>query len=162
MALWFAAHEPTWFSPLAGWLTKRTEFVLPLLLLWPSYPTQTRSLAFLLAVLLHSGIALCLTLGPFSYAMICLVWLAVPGAALDALAHRAPRQKFLRWARYRAKSVRALRRIFGSSRPRAALPLAFREWAVRLREGTLAFMLLVESVSLLTSNRAIPKGFRPE
>lgn len=165
MALWFSGHEPAWFSPLSTWLTKRTEFVLPVLLLWPSHPVPSRSLAFVLAIFLHGGIALCLTLGPFSYAMICLLWLAVPGQALDwALRFERPAslRSWRRLARYRARAVRAFRR-WGLARrtlPQAWLAPAWRGRLVRLREALLVGMLLVESVNLLGSNRAVPAALR--
>jgi hypothetical protein len=167
MALWFSGLEPSWFSPLSTWLTKRTEFVLPILLLWPSHPVPTRSLAFVLAILLHGGIALCLTLGPFSYAMICLLWLAVPGQALDwVLGFERPAlaKAWRRLARYRAHMVRALSRWrlqrLAPPHRLLALPLAWRARLVGLREALLVVMLLVESVNLLGSNRAVPAALR--
>jgi hypothetical protein len=165
MALWFAAFEPSWFSPLSTWLTKRTEFVLPVLLLWPSHPMQSRSLAFGLALLLHGGIALCLTLGPFSYAMICLLWLAVPGQALDfALGLRRPAlvKSWRRLARYRARVVRALGRwrVAWRALPQARVPPPWRRRLVWLREALLVGVLLVEGVSVLASNRAVPAPLR--
>ncbi len=165
LAVWFASHEPRWFSPLSTLLTRRTEFVLPVLLLWPTHPAQTRSAAFGLAILLHGGIALCMTLGPFSYAMICLVWLAVPGAAFDALAGVARGSARLRgWhvARYRARAVRVLRRWLGhpSSSKRAQLPAVWRRRGVIAREVVLAWMLLVETGSMLSSNRGVPSALR--
>jgi hypothetical protein len=161
-AVWFASHEPTWFSPLSTWLTKRTEFLLPVLLLWPSHAKQTRSIAFVLAVLLHGGIALTLTLGPFSYAMICLLWLAVPGEALDAVAlpgRGAVRVGVWRLARLRARAVRGLHRLGWGTRA-ALVPAAFRGRLIKMREALLIGMLLVEGVSVLSSNRAIPKWLR--
>jgi hypothetical protein len=161
-ALWFSAFEPAWFSPLSTWLTKRTEFILPVLLLWPSHQRWTRSAAFALALLLHGGIALMLTLGPFSYSMICLVWLAVPGDALDALAARVPPRYFWRWARVRAKVVRGLRRWFFARRapPAQRVSAVWQSRLVSLRELLLGLMLIVESANVLSSNRAFPKALR--
>ncbi len=165
IAVWFAQHEPVWFSPLATLMTRRTEFVLPVLLLWPTHPNQSRVAAFVLAVMLHGGIALCMTLGPFSYAMICLLWLAVPGAALDVLAGFTRRwSRFPGWrlARYRSQAVRALRRWFGRSSAASGrrLPAVWRRRAVIAREVVLGWMLLVEAGSVLSSNRAVPSAFR--
>lgn len=165
LAVWFAHHEPRWFSPLATLLTRRTEFVLPVLLLWPTHPTQTRSAAFVLAVLLHGGIALTMTLGPFSYAMICLVWLAMPGAAFDVLVELVRRSSRLRrWpvARYRARAVRALQRWRGgpATPGRRSIPFAWRRRAVVARELVLGWMLVVEAGSVSSSNRAIPAALR--
>jgi Vitamin K-dependent gamma-carboxylase len=155
-ALWFSAHEPTWFSPVMSWATKRLEYLLPVLLLWPTHTARTRPVAFALAALLHGGIALCLTLGPFSYAMICLVWASVPGEAFEELAiavRRPLRPLWLRLARLRARAVRA-----GAPRkrpvPRSRVPSGV--WT-KLREASLVFVFLVESVSVLASNRAVPK-----
>jgi hypothetical protein len=160
-ALWLSAHEPTWLSPLSTWLTKRTEFLLPVLLLWPTHPRQSRPAAFLLAVGLHVGIALCLTLGPFSYSMICLLWLAMPGTALDAVARRVSTRGFWRLARYRARAARALRRaLFRGASSSWTLSAAWAARAARAREAVLAFMLLVEGASVLSSNRAIPRALR--
>jgi hypothetical protein len=158
-ALWFAAHEPAWLSPLLTSLTRRTEFLLPVVLLWPSHPVLTRSAAFVVAVLLHGGIALCLTLGPFSYAMICLVWLAVPGAALDVVAEKLPRAHGWSLARVRARVVRSLRRRFHAARPGTLRSVA-PSWSRRLgsaRELVIGGMLLIEAANMLASNRAIPK-----
>jgi hypothetical protein len=158
-ALWLAAHEPTWFSPLSTTLTKKLELILPALLLWPGQTKFTRSAAFVFAVMLHGGIALTLTLGPFSYAMICLVWVSVAGEALDDLRRvSALRRLAARAARYRARAVRALAR---AGAPWAARPWTPPEpWSQRgrwVREVVLGYMVLVEGASLLSSNRAIPK-----
>jgi hypothetical protein len=165
LAFWFAAHEPGWFSPLFTWLTKRTEFLMPLLLLWPSHPSVSRSLAFVLAIFLHVGIALSLTLGPFSYAMICLLWLAVPGHALDFASRFGQpvlRKSWRRVARYRARAVRGLAR--GGLARRELWPERVRRlWraqGVRLREALLAGMLVVEGANVLASNRAVPAALR--
>jgi Lipase maturation factor len=163
LAVWFASHEPMWFSPLSSWLTRRTEFVLPVLLLWPTQPKYTRSAAFVLAVMLHGGIALCMTLGPFSYAMICLLWLAVPAAAFDVLADFVRDSRRLRgWrvARHRARAVRALQRWSGRSAPRGQVPVVWRRRAAIAREVVLGWMLLVEAGSMLSSNRAVPSALR--
>ena len=160
-ALWLSRHEPSWLSPLLTWLTKRTEFMLPVLLLWPTHPKLSRSLAFALALGLHGGIALCLTLGPFSYAMICLLWLAVPGAALDDGLSRLPTRGFWRLARYRALAVRVLQRaLFKGSSAGRRLPALWARRAAAAREAVIACMFLVEGGSLLSSNRAIPEAFR--
>lgn len=172
-ALWLAAHEPRWFSPLTSWLTVRTEFFLPVLLLWPTYYKLTRPIAFGLAVLLHGGIALTLTLGPFSYAMICLVWLSVPGAALDEVVRRWPWRSGARLARLRARVVLALaawlrRGSASKGKPPAAsrggwgralaIPLGRRR--LPLREVALGVIVLAETCDILSQNRAIPPFLR--
>ncbi len=167
-ALWLSAHEPSWFSPLMTWATVRTEFLLPVLLLWPSYQKVTRSVAFVLALLLHGGIALCLTLGPFSYAMICLVWLSVPGSALDELGERLPERWGARFARFRARLLSRLARRLArpgkaakATRRRSA-PLAIRlgRHSVPLRDVAIGVMMLAETCDILSQNRAIPPWLR--
>ncbi|HKY36819.1 MAG TPA: HTTM domain-containing protein [Polyangiaceae bacterium] len=160
-AVWLAAHQPSWFSPLFSWLTVRTEFLLPLLLLWPWRIEVTRPIAFALALGLHAGIALTLTLGPFSYVMICLVWLCLPGGALDAVRSRLPRRLGWRLAQKRARLLSRLRRWRGSSPPRRFDWFGLGSFGPRLREAVLGLMLVVELCSLLQSNRAIPKALKP-
>ncbi len=157
-ALWFAGHEPSWFSPLASWSTVRLEFILPLLLLWPTHPQLTRPIAFVLALLLHGGIALCLTLGPFSYAMLCLIWICLPGATLDAARRYVPLRLWRPGARLHARLVRAFHRRLpaAEAEPAAAAP----PWLPRAREAAFGMMLVVELCNLLASNRAIPRALR--
>jgi hypothetical protein len=164
MAVWFAAHEPRWFSPVVSWLTVRTEYLMPVLLLWPTFQKATRSLAFALAVLLHGSIALSLTLGPFSYAMICLVWLSVPGEALDELAARLPRRGGARLLRLRANALRGWQRLFvraktaGTAPPPQTRPLSIQiaGRVVPLREVAVVVMMLAETCDILSQNRAVP------
>ena len=158
-AWWLAAHEPAWFSPLASTATKRVELLMPLLLLWPTHLSFTRGTALSLSVLLHGGIALCLTLGPFSYAMICLVGLATPPELWNSVATRlASRGWGRRWARWRARVVVALSRRRRSER---RMPeLQGRRLGRWLREGALAYMLLVETASVLSSNPGVPAALR--
>jgi hypothetical protein len=160
-AVWLAAHEPTWFSPAFTWLTVRTEFLLPLLLLWPWRIEVTRSIAFVLALGLHGSIALTMTLGPFSYVMMCLVWVCVPGAALDAVARYVPRRIGLRLAHQRARLLFRLRRFQGQAAPSRFEWLKMAKWGPKVREALLGLMLVVELGSLLQSNRAIPKALKP-
>lgn len=163
LAMAFAGYEPTWFSPVSTWLTVRAEYVLPILLLWPSYPVIGRSIAFVMAVLLHGGIALLMTLGPFSYAMICLVWLTLPGASLDAVVARLPRRLGWRLARLRGRLLRAWRRTFykvpAKGEAKHDVPRAPAWWS-RLREAALGLMLVVELANLLSYNRAIPQALK--
>jgi hypothetical protein len=155
IALWFAQYEPGWFSPISTWFAVWVEYLLPVCLLWPSHSAIARSVAFVMAVLLHGSIALIMTLGPFSYAMICLVWLTLPGSVLDALAARLPRRLGWRLARQRARLVRGWRQRFGAAvkRDGARLPA----WWPRAREAALGMMLVIEVANLLSYNRAIPE-----
>jgi hypothetical protein len=160
LGVWLAAHEPSWFSPVFSWLTVKTELLLPLLLLWPSRIDITRPAALLLAVGLHGGIALTLTLGPFSYVMLCLVWLCLPGATLDAVARRLPPGPGRKLARYRARALRALHGWLGSAEYRRFEWFGLARFGPKIREAVLGLMLVVELCNLLGSNRAVPSALR--
>lgn len=112
---WLAQHEPSWFSPLATYGTLAIEWSLPLLALYP-FGGALPVAAFVLALVLHGGIALVMTLGPFSYAMLALVSLRLPWPAFLWLGRLVPRRAWQRWTRQRAEWVRLLHR----ARPRGA------------------------------------------
>jgi hypothetical protein len=88
LAAWFRLHEPGFFSPLLSYGTLALEAALPALVLSPYHRVRARTVAVLLAISFHVGIALTMTLGPFSYAMIGLDLLLLPGEALDYLRDR--------------------------------------------------------------------------
>ncbi|MBK7865381.1 MAG: HTTM domain-containing protein [Archangiaceae bacterium] len=75
MATAFAAlvrmHEPFWLSPALSWGTLVMEWSLPVLILIPALKVRVkaRGLAVAFVWVLHGGIALLCTLGPFSYSM---------------------------------------------------------------------------------------------
>jgi hypothetical protein len=87
-AAWFRQHEPGFFSPLLSYGTLALEAALPALVLSPYHRVRARTVAVLLAISFHLGIALTMTLGPFSYAMIGLDLLLLPGEALDFVRDR--------------------------------------------------------------------------
>jgi vitamin K-dependent gamma-carboxylase-like protein len=153
---WLAQHEPSWLSPLATRGTLILEWLLPALALAPF--ASVRVLAFALAVLLHGGIAATLSLGPFSYAMLLLVFLRFPASALEALARRAPLRR-TRW-RARARAVRWLRRLPAvRPRPPAILrrgPVLDRAWARYPRELLVVVLAFVSLVDMSAHNRAFP------
>jgi predicted DCC family thiol-disulfide oxidoreductase YuxK len=70
-ASWIRMHEPRWLSPMATYGTLGIEAALPVILLFPVAQAWTRRIAILAIFLLHGGIALMITLGPFSYSMMC-------------------------------------------------------------------------------------------
>lgn len=90
-AAWFRMHEPGFFSPLASYGTLALEAALPALALSPYHRVRARTVAVLAAISLHVGIALTMTLGPFSYAMIGLDLLLLPGEAIDVARDRLTR-----------------------------------------------------------------------
>jgi hypothetical protein len=109
LGFWLAHQQPSWFSPLATYGTLAIEWSLPLLALYP-FGVAPPVLAFVLALVLHGGIALVMTLGPFSYAMLALVSLRLPWPAFLWLARLVPRRAWRRWGRLRAEWVRLLHR----------------------------------------------------
>jgi hypothetical protein len=68
-AAWLRMHEPWWLSPAATYGTLAIEASLPAILLFPWFERWTRRIAIVLIFLLHGGIALTMTLGPFSYSI---------------------------------------------------------------------------------------------
>lgn len=88
LAVWLRMHEPSWFSPLTTWGALVAEGLMAPLLLSPFRQRVTRSVALLIALGLHLGIAAMMTLGPFSYAMIGLVFLLSPAENLGWLGER--------------------------------------------------------------------------
>jgi hypothetical protein len=147
-AWWLAHHEPSWFSPLACRATILTESAIPLLILYP-YSRVTRTVAFGLAVALHTGIALTMTLGPFSYAMMALVLTRLPEQALVWVGERFPRSVRLSVARLRARSVAAISaRVRRGSTKAAKRPLPWE----RAREVAVVVLLLALSTELTRAN----------
>ncbi len=159
---WLAYHEPSFFSPIATRMTIVVESLIPVLVLWPKGRVWTRSLAFLLAIGLHGGIALVMTLGPFSYAMIALVSLMLPFEALE-LSKRLLFGRIL-WqvARLRARAVRALARFSGTRSTQVLSPaLEFRDtWLRRFRESLVALVVIISAFEVTANNRAFQSVVR--
>jgi hypothetical protein len=151
-AWWLAHHEPSWFSPLATRGTLIIEYAIPLLMLYP-YRGLPRAVAFVCSVALHMGIALVMTLGPFSYAMMALVLARFPGEVLTTLLARMPARFGRRLRRARANALRVLalyvRRRSPARPPRRPLP-----WG-RLREAAVGCVMVAASVELCNANPAI-------
>jgi hypothetical protein len=147
-AWWLAHHEPRWFSPLACRATILIETAIPLLILYP-YSRVTRVIAFGMSVALHAGIALMMTLGPFSYAMMALVLSRLPEEALVWPAERLPRRLRFRLARLRSRAVLELAPRVARGLPKPAKqPLPWE----RLREGTVVLLLLALATELSHAN----------
>lgn len=155
---WLAHHEPGWLSPLLTYGTLVVEWSIPLLVLCPWRRTLTRSAAFLLAVGLHTGIALVMTLGPFSYAMIALVSLMLPPEIVEWLGRRLPQRWRARLIHLRARAVAFLARC---TPPRAPLlpnseaRHALARFAHTLRESALILLILINALQASVDNRAI-------
>jgi hypothetical protein len=94
--------------------------------------------------------------------MVCLVWLAMPGEALDALGawRQRSRAQAIRLARVRARAVARLGRWLPARRRGPLLAPSWQHRARVLREVLLGYMLLVEGASVLASNRAVPRPLR--
>jgi hypothetical protein len=105
-----------------------------------------------MSVALHGGIALIMTLGPFSYAIMALVSSRLPPEALVFVARRAPRALILKLRRRRAELVRRFARHVrrGAQRP----PLHPLPWG-KVREGAVAFLLVCAGIELTQANPGI-------
>lgn len=159
-AWWLAHHEPSWFSWVATKGTIVIEYAIPLLILYP-YAPWTRILAFGMSVSLHLGIAVIMTLGPFSYAMISLVSSRLPPEALVYVARRTPHSYLLRLRRLRAELVRRFSRYVRRGVPRPPLRELL-PWR-KLREAAVAFIMVCAAVELIVSNPGIKlKAPQPE
>jgi len=171
LASFIAYHEPAWFSPLATRGTIVLEALMPVLVLSPWQSARLRSAAFVLAVLLHGGIALLILLGPFSYAMLCLVFLVLPGSAFDAIGRRLPARWRRRALGLRARAVRRLSALLvrlGRSPREPILPARapVRAWLAErvlwTRELAVALVMLAAAIQVLRDNRALPKALKFE
>jgi hypothetical protein len=151
---WLAQHEPAWLSPLGTFGTLLIEWTLPVLALSP-FGIWPRVAAFAAAVALHGGIALLMTLGPFSYAMLTLVGLRLPWPALAALERRVPRELRLRFGRWRARLVRrfSASRLEFARRRRPRAPLL--GWHP-LREALVGLLLVAALADMGHGNRGFP------
>lgn len=151
---WLAWHEPSWLSPVATYAALGVEWLLPVLALYP-FGVWPRVAAFALALGLHGGIALVMTLGPFSYAMLALVMLRLPWPVFPGLRRLAPRRMRWRLARWRARLVRWLRHAspgWARSRRRAALAP---HWHAP-REALVLVFAYAAIADMGASNRAFP------
>ncbi|HEY3498753.1 MAG TPA: lipase maturation factor family protein [Polyangiaceae bacterium] len=150
-AYWLAQHEPAWFSPLATRATLVLEYAIPLLILYPNAASRVTGIACSFA--LHLGIAIIMTLGPFSYAMMALVLTRLPGEAVDRAAGRVPLRLRQRLVRARARLARRCSdwvwRHGPARPPRRKLP-----WR-KLREGAVVFVMLAAALELSNANPAV-------
>ncbi|HEU4410351.1 MAG TPA: HTTM domain-containing protein [Polyangiaceae bacterium] len=88
LAAWLRMHEPSWLSPVLTKATLIIEGAAPVLVFSPVAQRYLRTLHVALTVGLHAGIALLMTLGPFSYVMIGLNALLLPPELFDGAAAR--------------------------------------------------------------------------
>jgi hypothetical protein len=81
---WLRMHEPSWLSPALSYGTLVIEGAAPVLVLSPFGQRYLRTAHVVATWALHIGIALLVSVGPFSYAMLALNLLVLPPAVLDA------------------------------------------------------------------------------
>ncbi len=93
LAAWLRMHEPSWLSPVLTKATLIIEGAAPVLAFSPFAQKYLRTLHVFLACSLHVGIALLMTLGPFSYVMIALNLLLLPSAVFDWVGARWAERK---------------------------------------------------------------------
>jgi hypothetical protein len=151
LAFWLAHHEPAWFSPLASRATVLTEALIPVLLVYP-YRRWTRTLAFGLSCALHLGIAATMSLGPFSYAMMALVFARIHAETLVSAAAQLPLVLRRRLNRLRARAVALVVPYVARGRPPkpAARPLPW----FKLREATVLALMAAAVTELGADNPA--------
>jgi hypothetical protein len=94
-------HEPSWFSPLFSYGTLVVEGLAPIFVLTPIFQRFTRSIHIAAVWSLHIGIALTVSVGPFSYAMLGLNFLIMPPMVIDRVAAWLERGKLDRTFAYR-------------------------------------------------------------
>jgi hypothetical protein len=151
-ATWLAQHEPSWLSPLASRGTVVVELAIALLIVLPR-GYKARIVAFGLSVALHTSIALIMTIGPFSYAMMALVLSMVPAGALVWLARRLPVGIRRRATRLHATAIAEL----GPRLERSPLPRPARRplpWA-KLREASVVVLMLALATELTRANPGV-------
>lgn len=156
---WLRMHEPAWFSPLATHGTRIVEGALPVLILSPWLQTWTRRLAIACVVALHGGIASMMTLGPFSYVMMCLSVLLV-GPEDWALLERRLGPRIAPLA---SRLCARLEPIFGPRRePPAPTPIQAELAGVVpiVRGGLTLLVAFAVATQILYENRAIPDALR--
>jgi hypothetical protein len=84
LAAFIRMHEPFWLSPLLTWGTLLMEWAMPVLILIPYMRRQARLAGTVTVWLLHGGIAMLCTLGPFSYSMMVTSLLLLQREHFDA------------------------------------------------------------------------------
>jgi predicted DCC family thiol-disulfide oxidoreductase YuxK len=83
--VWLRENASPDLLALLTWATLGVEAVAAVLVISPIWPQRTRLLAIALLPMLHLGFALCLDLGPFSYAMAIFFALLITEEHWDAL-----------------------------------------------------------------------------
>lgn len=145
-------HEPSWLSPALSYGTLVIEGVAPILVLSPFFQSRLRALHVFMVWTLHVSIALLVSVGPFSYAMIGLNLLVLPGDVLDRVAaffakrgagervlvYRAREPALHAFARVLARldAFGRLRFVDADDRPRCPADAPEARLALRTPEGT--------------------------
>jgi hypothetical protein len=174
LAVW-ARDLPIVCSQWMTWGTLLVEGLLPALILLPFKKSWLRPLAIVLVFLLHSGISLSTNLGVFSYVMMVFSLLLLQKENWDWLQRNllprvpalsatiAARTRLWRdWLR--THLAHSLRIPIGPSAiaPRSAFERRRRRALAAVREGALAFFMLVATLRTLEENRIVPAALKPE
>jgi hypothetical protein len=165
-AAWLRLHEPRWLSPLSTYATLGLEAALPALLLVPVAQSWTRRAAILAILLLHGSIALMMTLGPFSYSMMCFSLLLIgpdDWTLAGQLALRfCPDPWRFRLALARERVERALPRAWAAGAGFTESPAAtfVRTAKVGLGQGLACVLLATVVLEVGTDNWIIPDKYR--
>jgi hypothetical protein len=159
-AAWLRLHEPAWLSPLLTKGTLVVEGSAPLLVLSPVAQRYTRTAEFVLTTALHVTIALLMSLGPFSYAMIALNMLLLPKEAMDWVERRLSGGRLSRAAAFALdRAAHLWGRFGGEARPVRRPSLVLSRARLVARETAIGFFLLAFVVQLSNDNSAIPMRF---
>ncbi len=168
---WLRHHEPGWLSPLLTYGTLVFEFGAPLLILTPFFQTWPRRILMAAMWGFHSGIALLISLGTFSYVMIAYSTLFVSARDWEVLERVVPR--WLAAARRRLPpalitTVTALLRGPATQPPpvndapapfQPATMLRIRRARVGLREAVFA-LIFVASMAELSIVNPLPPALK--
>jgi hypothetical protein len=150
-------HMTLGLSKLFTYSAVATETVLPLLILSPFATTITRRIAIVLALGLHTGFALLLNLGMFSFNMLgffLLLLSARDWVWLGRLPHV--------FAARVEQRVRRIASAWGepSSKPNTPLREHAATIVTRAREATVLLFMIALGSQALVENRALPDALR--
>ncbi len=153
------ATLPLSWGKLLTWGALGLEAAIAILLVSPFAQNRARMLALLLGVLLHSSIAACVELGPFSWVMMAGFVALLPAGAWRGLQHRLGRcAPTTRWGRFLWANVRSESRCNHgptSGRSRLGGPRK------HLSQSCVGLLLFVAVWQLCIENQAVPAALKP-
>lgn len=179
---WLRHHEPAFLSPLLTWGTLAFEWAAPVLILTPVLQLWSRRILMAAMFAFHSGIAVLISLGTFSYVMIAYSTLFVSAADWDVIERVVPR--WVAGVRRRLPPrlddwlSRLLAALRGAGRTAPVVPAAvavttptppwlsptarrrLRRAGIGLREAVFALIFVASMAELSVVNQALPPSLR--